>query len=76
MFIYHLTDNLGWSDHYVYQNLRTARETALLLMDNAAWANTTCMTIHRIDTKMKSVKKVEYIIHGAHRAEAHKVEDE
>lgn len=71
MFLYHLSDDQGWYSPYVYKNLRTAREAALKFMDKSAWNSVTCITIHRIDTKSTCVDHVEYVIHGAHRAEAH-----
>lgn len=74
MYLYHLSDDQGWYSPYVYKNLHTAREAALKFMDKSAWANATCITIHRIDSKKESTDPVEYVIHGAERAEAHKVE--
>lgn len=72
MYIYHITDDRGWYNHRVYKNLAKAREAALNFMDKAAWAATELMTIHRIDTKTEEIEDLEFVIHGAHRAEAHR----
>ena len=76
MYLYHLSDAGHWYDHYVYKTLRKAREVALSFMDQAAWAHTPVMYIRRIDTKTETITDCEYVVHGAHRAEAHKCVDQ
>lgn len=74
MYFYLLTDSAGWVDTELYTKRSEARETALRLMDRAAWEGTHTMRVCRIDTRKQSVEDVEYVIHGANRAEAHDVE--
>lgn len=75
MYLYQLVDSAAWVDTELFKDIKDARETALGLMDKSAWETTTTMRILRIDTRKKSVEDVEFVIHGAYRAEAHKVED-
>lgn len=75
MYLYLLADSDGWVNTELYTKRSEARETALRLMDRAAWEGTYTMRVCRIDTRKKSVEDVEFVIHGAYRAEAHKVED-